>query len=308
PAIFATALGTSVGTYLFLGSAAGQNLFEPANIGRTVLFVMIGCSIAVIGGRLRMSRQTLAAAVRDLRASNRTKDNALATLAHEIRNPLSALKSANEVLSRGPTSPDATRKMSEVISRQVAQMTRLAADLLDVSSVMRREVHLEKRPIDLRNVLEQAVEQAAPLMRTKGHQLHQHLGSGGATEVIGDEQRLVQVFANVLTNAAKYTNRDGEIRLELQSDSREALVVVSDNGVGMDPDSIGDMFEAFVQAPSAVANPEGGLGIGLALVQNIVELHGGRVKAESGGLGCGSTFRIWLPRAAAMSGSGRKAA
>ncbi len=202
PAIFATVLGTLVGTYLFLGSAAGQNVLEPANIGRTVLFVAIGTSIAVVGGRLRLSKQALAASVRELRASNRSKDNALATLAHEIRNPLSALRSAGEVLSRGPATPEATRRFGEIIRRQVLQMTRLADDLLDVSSIMRGEVHLDTRRVDLRAVLQQAIEQAAPLLAKKGHRLHQQPWPEPA-EVIGDEHRLVQVFVNLLNNAAK---------------------------------------------------------------------------------------------------------
>jgi signal transduction histidine kinase len=297
PAMFATVLGTSVGTYLFLGSRAGQDIFEPANIGRTVLFVAIGTSIAVIGGRLRVSKQQLATSVRELRASNRTKDNALATLAHEIRNPLSALRSATEVLSRGPTSPEVTLKITAIIERQVGQMTRLADDLMDVSSIMRGEVPLQKRRIDLRSVIQQAVEQASPLLARKGHRLEQHLGPEPA-EVLGDEHRLVQVFANLLNNAAKYTEGDGKLRVVLRSGSgRKAHISISDNGVGMEPDSIAEMFEPFVQAPGASANAEGGLGIGLALVKKIVELHGGKVTAESDGLGRGSTFTVQLPLA-----------
>jgi signal transduction histidine kinase len=297
PAIFATVLGTSVGTYLFLGSAAGQNILAPGKITRTVLFLLIGISIALIGGRMRGSERRLAGTVRELRASNRSKDTALATLAHEIRNPLSALTSATEVLSRGPASADTTRKITKIMQRQVGQMARLADDLLDVSSLMRGEVHMEKRRVDLRAVLEQAVEQATFLFEKKKHRVSQHV-TADPVEVIGDEHRLVQVLANLLINAGKYTDAGGTLRIDLQTkNAREAVVTISDNGIGMDPDSIADMFEPFVQAPGAAGSREGGLGIGLALVRKIVEFHGGEVTAHSAGLGHGSTFKVALPLA-----------
>ncbi len=145
PAVVATALSTLVGTYLFIGEGPGFNdLLKPANVGRTVLFVVIGLSISVIGGRLVNSRRALADSNRKLRISNRVKDNALATLAHEIRNPLSALGSANEVLARSSENPQKVVWASNLIARQVAHMSRLANDLLDLSSIMRGEVLIEK--------------------------------------------------------------------------------------------------------------------------------------------------------------------
>ncbi len=300
PALFATALGTLIGTYLFIGHAAGyRDLLAPANIGRTGLFVAIGLSISVIGGRLRASRHALAESVRQLRASNRAKDHAMAMLGHEIRNPLSALRSSHEILKRSPDNPERVIWASELIQRQVLQMTRMADDLMDLSSVMRSEVAIEKRRVDLRLVLEQALEQAGPLVARKAHRLHTDLGTETVV-VVGDATRLVQVFANLLNNAAKYTDAGGELTLSLRpTPPRSVVVSVRDSGAGMEPDAIPELFEPFVQAPAAAANAEGGLGLGLAIVKRIVEMHGGQVDAQSVGLGHGSTFFVTLPLAAA---------
>jgi signal transduction histidine kinase len=243
PALFATFLATVVGTWLFIGSAPGAaDVFQPSNIGRTLLFVAIGVSISVIGGRLRRSRLELAASVLRLRASNRAKDDALATLGHEIRNPLSALQSARELLRRFPDQPDTVAKVGDVVQRQVAQMTRMADDLLDLSGITRGEVAIQHRRVVLQPVLRQALEQCSALVARKGHRLKVELDAAPA-EVVGDEARLVQVFANLLTNAAKYTPQGGEIVLSLRAHHGVAIVTVEDNGIGMDPDAIAELFE-----------------------------------------------------------------
>ncbi|RZI75998.1 MAG: HAMP domain-containing histidine kinase [Variovorax sp.] len=299
PALFATVLSVSIGTYLFIGSGPGQDVLQPQNISRTVLFLLIGLSIAVIGGRLRTSRQDLAQSVRQLRASNRIKDNAMATLGHEIRNPLAALHTAQEVLRRAPDDAKRVVWASELIGRQVLQMKRMADDLVDLSGVMRGEFQIDMRPVDLREVLAQAVEQSGPLIAKKGHRLHTDLGSEPVT-VQGDATRLVQVFANLLNNAAKYTDPGGDVTLALRTtDARKVVVTVHDNGIGMQPESIADLFEPFVQAPGAASNAEGGLGLGLAIVKKIVERHGGTVSATSAGLGQGSMVSVMLPLAPA---------
>ncbi|MGJ7485679.1 sensor histidine kinase [Variovorax sp. LT2P21] len=299
PALFATVLSTSIGTYLFIGGGSWQAFFQPQNISRTVLFLVIGLSIGVIGGRLRTSRHDLAASVRQLRASNRAKDNAMATLGHEIRNPLAALHTAQEVLRRAPDDAKRVVWASELIGRQVLQMTRMADDLVDLSGVMRGEFQIEKQPVDLRKVLAQALEQSGPLIAKKGHRLHTDLGTE-PVEVLGDATRLVQVFANLLNNAAKYTDPGGDVTLGLRTTTaRKVAVTVSDNGIGMQPGAIDDLFEPFVQAPGAASNAEGGLGLGLAIVKKIVERHGGTVSAMSAGLGQGSTVSVMLPLAPA---------
>ena len=297
PALFATVLSTSIGTYFFIGSGSWLVFFQPQNISRTVLFLVIGLSIGMIGGRLRTSRHELAESVRQLRASNRAKDNAMATLGHEIRNPLAALHSAQEVLRRAPDDPKRVGWAGELIGRQVLQMTRMADDLVDLSGVMRGEFPIEQRPTDLQKVLAQALEQSGPLIAKKGHRLHTDLGTA-SIEVLGDATRLVQVFANLLNNAAKYTDPGGDVTLALHTTTvREVVVTVRDNGIGMQPEAIDDLFEPFVQAPGAASNAEGGLGLGLAIVKKIVERHGGKVSASSTGLGQGSTVTVRLPMA-----------
>ena len=295
PAAFATVLSTAIGTWFFVGQEPGlRDFFITANISRTVLFLVIGLSIAVIGGRLRASKIALAESVRQLRASNRAKDNAMATLGHEIRNPLSALHSAQEVLKRAPDDPKRVVWAGELIGRQVSQMKRMADDLVDLSGVMRGDFLVTPQRIDLRQVLEQALEQSGPLIAKKGHRLRTDLGTA-PMEVSGDAARLVQVFANLLNNAAKYTDPGGDVTLSLRPvGTREVAVRVSDNGIGMQPDAIDDLFEPFVQAPGAASNAEGGLGLGLAIVRKIVETHGGRVSAESPGLGQGSIVTVVL--------------
>ncbi|RZL92499.1 MAG: HAMP domain-containing histidine kinase [Variovorax sp.] len=299
PALFATVLSVSIGTYLFIGSGPGQDFFQPQNISRTVLFLLIGLSIALIGGRLRTSRHDLAHTVRQLRASNRAKDNAMATLGHEIRNPLGAVHTAQEVLRRAPDDAKRVAWASELIGRQVLQMRRMADDLVDLSGVMRGEFQIDMQPVDLRAVLAQALEQSGPLIAKKGHRLHTDLGSE-PVPVLGDATRLVQVFANLLNNAAKYTDPGGDVTLALRTTAaRQVAVTVHDNGIGMQPESIADLFEPFVQAPGAASNAEGGLGLGLAIVKKIVERHGGTVSATSAGPGQGSTVSVVVPLAPA---------
>ncbi|MDP9900330.1 sensor histidine kinase [Variovorax ginsengisoli] len=297
PALFATVLSVSIGTYFFIGSGLGKDFFQPQNVSRTVLFLLIGLSIAVIGGRLRTSRHDLAESVRQLRASNRAKDNAMATLGHEIRNPLAALHTAQEVLRRAPDDPKRVVWANELIGRQVQQMKRMADDLVDLSGVMRGEFQIDQQPVDLRKVLAQSLEQSGPLITKKGHRLHDDVGTAPVT-VVGDATRLVQVFANLLNNAAKYTDPGGDVTLALRTNAaRQVAVSVRDNGIGMQPGAIDELFEPFVQAPGAASNAEGGLGLGLAIVKKIVERHGGSVSAMSTGLGQGSTVTVLLPLA-----------
>ncbi|HEY8360667.1 MAG TPA: HAMP domain-containing sensor histidine kinase [Ramlibacter sp.] len=298
PAMLATVLSTLVGTYLFVGSKPGwESVLEPANIARTLLFLAIGLSISVVGGRLRQSRQALSEAVRDLRRSNRAKDHVLATVAHEIRNPLSALQSAGQVLERSASDPARVAWAADVVRRQVAHMARMADDLMDMSKVLHGNMAMQMGPVDLRDVLASAVEQSAQLVAAKEHRITVDLPPEPAM-VRGDASRLVQVFANLLINAARYTAPGGHIALKLAADGMEWRTTVTDSGEGLDPATIDDLFEPFVQAPSAAANPGAkvGLGLGLAIVKRIVELHGGRVVATSEGLGRGASFSVVLGR------------
>ncbi|HEX2545722.1 MAG TPA: HAMP domain-containing sensor histidine kinase [Ramlibacter sp.] len=295
PAMLATALGTMAGTYLFVGSRPGwESVLELPNITRTLLFVAIGLSISIIGGRLKASRQALAESVAELRKSSRAKDHVLATVAHEIRNPLSALSSANQVLQRSGSDPARVAWAADIVARQVKQMSRMADELMDTSKVLHGKLDMHMEALDLGDVLRQALAQSEALVAGKQHRLATQIPGAPAT-VRGDEGRLVQVFANLLNNAAKYTPGGGQIALTLARAQADWTVTIADNGQGFDESTRDELFEPFVQAPVGAANETGGLGLGLAIVKRIVELHGGRVVANSPGPGKGATFSVLLP-------------
>lgn len=299
PALLATVLGTLAGTYLFIGREAGRHdVLQPENLARTVLFLVIGLAIGLMGRQLQQSRMALAEKVRQLNASNLAKANAMAVLGHEIRNPLSAIRAAQTMLKRTPGDASKVAWASDVISRQVTQLSRMADDLLDVSGTMQSSPAVTG-PVDLLQVLQQALEQSAPLYAKKNHRLDTSFGDVPCV-VAGDAQRLVQVFSNLLTNAAKYTDPGGVMALQVQPrGAGKVAVAIQDNGVGLAPGSVAELFEPFAQAPGAASNAEGGLGLGLAIVRKIVLAHGGEVTAESPGLGQGSRFTVILPLAPA---------
>jgi signal transduction histidine kinase/CheY-like chemotaxis protein len=231
----------------------------------------------------------------ELRAANRQKDQFLAMLAHELRNPLAPITTAAQLLKQGRLDARGSRHASEIIARQAEHMTELVNDLLDVSRVTRGLVTLETEELDINGVVASAVEQVRPLIDTRRHTLALQL-SGEPARVAGDRTRLVQVVSNILNNAAKYTPQGGSIALRVAA--HEALVEVSvrDNGVGIEPDVLPYIFDLFTQAERTPDRSQGGLGIGLALVKSLVALHGGRVEARSEAPGQGSEFIIRLPR------------
>jgi signal transduction histidine kinase/CheY-like chemotaxis protein len=235
----------------------------------------------------------------ELRAANRQKDQFLAMLAHELRNPLAPITTAAHLLKLGHLDPKAVRNASEIIARQAEHMTDLVNDLLDVSRVTRGLVTLEKEEIDVNAVVAGALEQVRPLIEAKRHSLTMQL-SGAPVHVLGDRTRLVQVLSNILNNAAKYTPPGGEITLRVTAPGDEVVVTVSDNGIGIEPDVLPYIFELFTQAERTPDRSQGGLGIGLALVKSLVALHGGSVDARSAAPGRGSEFEIRLPRLDAL--------
>lgn len=232
----------------------------------------------------------------ELREANRKKDEFLAMLAHELRNPLAPISTAAELLKLSAGSDPRTRRASEVISRQVKHMTTLVDDLLDVSRVTRGLVQLEKEVVDIKSAVANAVEQARPLIESRQHGLTVRTGSSSAI-VNGDRTRLVQVIANLLNNAAKYTPQGGQITLDIGVEDGTVNIAVIDNGIGIDAKLVPHIFDLFTQAERTPDRAQGGLGIGLALVKTIVTLHGGSVTAHSEGQGEGSRFTIALPGA-----------
>ena len=230
----------------------------------------------------------------ELRAANRQKDQFLAMLAHELRNPLAPITTAAQLLQRGTLDPQRARHASDIIVRQAEHMTDLVNDLLDVSRVTRGLAEIEKEDLDITSVVHGAVEQVRPLLDMKRHELKLELWQQ-PLHVSGDRTRLVQVVSNILNNAAKYTPSGGKIVLRVRSEGGEAVISVCDNGQGIDPQVLPYIFDLFTQAERTPDRSQGGLGIGLALVKSLVALHGGRVAAYSEGANRGSEFVIRLP-------------
>jgi signal transduction histidine kinase len=229
-----------------------------------------------------------------LQQADRRKDEFLASLAHELRNPLAPIRSAVEVLQiRDANGQDAERARA-VIVRQVAHMTRLIDDLLDVSRITVDKLVLQKSHLDLAQVVATAVEASRPLIAERNHRLWISLPSSPVT-LSADPARLAQVLSNLLTNAAKYTEPGGDIWVTAQSDETHVVVSVRDNGIGIDPAFLPRVFDLFTQGDHPGDTSAGGLGIGLTLARRLVEMHDGQIEAESQGLGTGSNFSVRLP-------------
>jgi len=231
-----------------------------------------------------------------LHEANRRKDEFLAMLAHELRNPLAPISTAAHLLTLTAADQPRVLQVGAIITRQVAHMTSLVDDLLDVSRVTRGLVTLDQEVLDLKAVVAHALEQARPAVEARRHLLTVRTTSA-QVPVRGDRTRLVQVIVNLLNNAAKYTPEGGEITLETHTDQERAIVTVTDTGNGIEPSLLPHVFELFTQGKRTPDRSHGGLGLGLALVKSMVELHGGRAIAHSGGVDQGSTFTVILPLA-----------
>jgi signal transduction histidine kinase/CheY-like chemotaxis protein len=230
----------------------------------------------------------------ELKQANQRKDEFLAMLAHELRNPLAPISAAVELLQIANLDEALVRKTSQVIGRQVEHMTGLVDDLLDVSRVTRGMVELDNAPLDVGSIVSDAIEQVTPLIRSRRHHFRLQLAPD-ATLVMGDKKRLVQVITNLLNNAAKYTHEGGNIVVKTDVRQTHVLVEVIDDGIGMAPELAVRAFDLFAQAERSSDRSLGGLGLGLALVKSLVELHHGTVTCESPGLGKGSKFSVCLP-------------
>lgn len=229
----------------------------------------------------------------ELEEADRTKDRFLAVLSHELRNPLASIASAAELLGVAAGEADRTRA-SDVITRQAQAMRTLLDDLLDISRLRLGKLALQRRPVPLGAIVQAAVETTRPLVEAAGHKLSLRLPSH-EIEVDGDPLRLGQVVSNLVTNAVKYTPAGGHLSVGMELSGPEVILTVDDDGIGIEAGELESIFGMFSQAAGGHEHSRGGLGIGLALVRNIVDLHGGWVKAESGGAGRGSQFRVGLP-------------
>lgn len=236
----------------------------------------------------------LAAANEALRDADRRKDEFLATLGHELRNPLAPVRNALEIMRLAADNPTAVEAARGMMERQLRQMVRLINDLLDASRITRGKLRIEPASIDLRDPLLSAVEIARPLLDDAGVSFDLKLPAA-PMPVHGDHVRLAQLFANLLTNAAKYTERGGTATLVAVPDVAQVVVRVGDTGVGLPPEMLVHVFDLFTQVDRTLNRSQGGLGIGLALVKRLTEMHGGTVTAHSDGLGKGAQFEVRLP-------------
>jgi signal transduction histidine kinase len=229
-----------------------------------------------------------------LREADRRKDEFLATLAHELRNPLAPIRNAVQILQLKECGPDDWHSAADVVDRQSRQLTHLVDDLLDISRITRGKLALRMRPVKVRDAMLAAVETSGPLIESCGHHLTLELPAEDLT-LNGDLTRLSQILSNLLNNAAKFTDRDGEILLAARRDGANVLISVKDNGVGIAPEMMPYVFQMFAQVDRHQDRSQGGLGIGLQLVKSLVEMHGGSISAASAGAGSGSEFVVCLP-------------
>jgi signal transduction histidine kinase len=282
--------GEDIGTMTF---AKTSGTFRPLHIALArTLGHRVGQS--VMNGRLYQ-------AVQD---ANRKKDEFLAMLGHELRNPLGAISNAFAILQSGKVPRDTEGSIQAIISRQLRHLRKLVDDLLDVARLTSGKITIRPVPIDLRTVVDRCVATIRSAGRGENHDIRVE---GGPALVLGDPVRLEQVVDNLVDNSVKYTPPDGQIRISVKTMDRQATVTVRDTGVGIGGDLLPRVFELFTQAPQGVDRRLGGLGIGLAIVKAIVELHGGTVHAQSSGPGGGTDVTVRLPLAPARLGEPRPA-
>jgi signal transduction histidine kinase/CheY-like chemotaxis protein len=242
---------------------------------------------------LERAADDLSKSERQLREAHARKDEFLATLAHELRNPLAPIRNAVHILKRKAADPTLA-PLHDIIDRQLAQLVRLVDDLLEVSRITRGKVSLHLEQLDIASILRGAIETSRPLLDAARHELQVELPAE-SIRVRGDTVRLGQVFSNLLNNAAKYTEDGGRIRMVARTEGDQVVVCIEDNGIGIEPAMLDSVFDIFTQVRDADARAQGGLGIGLTLVRSLVGLHGGRVTAHSEGRNRGSRFSVYLP-------------
>jgi signal transduction histidine kinase len=223
------------------------------------------------------------------------KDEFLAMLAHELRNPLAPLANALHVLQRRGSMDETDRRMMEMAVRQVRQLRRLVDDLLEVGRITRGKIELRREPMDVAAAVRAASESVGEPFAVRGQRLALLLPPE-PVRVVADPARIAQVLGNLLNNASKYTPEGGSVSVEVRNEADAVVIRVSDDGIGLEAEKIPLLFELFSQIDATIDRSQGGLGIGLAMVRRLVELHGGSVVAESPGLGRGSTFTVRLPR------------
>jgi two-component system CheB/CheR fusion protein len=235
---------------------------------------------------------------RSLREADRRKDDFLAILAHELRNPLTPIRNLAHILGRGQPDAQMVRRSGAMLERQANLLTQLVDDLLDVARIIRGRIALRRETLNLASLVESTLESLRPVLESR-NQVVDVTGAGEDLFVIADPVRMSQVVTNLLTNASRYSPAGSRIEISLGTERDEAVISVRDHGMGIDPQLLPQIFDQFLQGDRTLDRAQGGLGVGLTIVRHLVEMHGGAVVAESAGLGKGSEFRVQLPRAEA---------
>ncbi|MDB5965215.1 MAG: hybrid sensor histidine kinase/response regulator [Polaromonas sp.] len=250
----------------------------------------------------KRSEEELRRLAADLAEADRRKTHFLATLAHELRNPLAPIRNALGLLARAGSHPPMLEKIRQIMDRQVAHMVHLIDDLLDIARISGGKIELKRERVALGSIVASAIETSLPLIDAERHQLHVDVPEEPLL-LDADPVRMAQVLSNILNNAAKYTPVGGAVDLRIRREGEEAVISISDNGVGIPEESLTTVFDMFTQVGKGINRAQGGLGIGLSLVRQLVELHGGSVTAASAGTGRGSTFTVRLPLASTRAGA-----
>lgn len=300
PGVFATLLSALAADWFFIEPTWSVFIYDKglAEALRIHIYVADGLIISWLVGQLRSAVQKSRRNEAELALADRRKDDFLAILGHELRNPLAPLANGIELLKRRDADPDTVRETVRMMDRQVQLMTHLVDDLLDVARIRQGKVVLQKEPHPLSEIVSRAVELCRPMIEARRHRLSFELPDVPVW-VEADSIRLTQVLTNLLSNAAKYTHEGGEIRLSVRVVQPDVLISIRDNGIGIAADRLPRVFELFHQADDSPAHTQTGLGLGLAVVQSLVRAHAGSITAHSDGLGHGSEFTVRLPTAPA---------
>jgi signal transduction histidine kinase len=289
--------GERIVAMLALGYARGPGAYglaDQATIEELVSRAAIAFENARLYWNLKLEMARTKEAEEKLKEASRRKDEFLAMLSHELRNPLAPIRNAAEVMRRIAPTDAGIVWARDVVERQVTHLAQLVDDLLDVSRITQGKISLKKEPVELAKVIQHSVDTARMLLEAKRHNLSVGV-SPAPIWVYGDFARLSQVVGNILNNAAKYTSEGGRIELAASAERGEALISVRDNGIGIDSALLPHVFELFTQGERSLDRSQGGLGVGLTVVQRLVDLHQGRVEVQSDGIGKGSLFRVILP-------------
>ncbi len=276
-------------------AAKGRALFD--TYGRCLR--VLGTAIDITARKaaetsLRDSEARLRVAMSALEDADRNKDAFLATLGHEFRNPLATLRNSLTVLEKARGNTEMTDRARQIMTRQVDQLARLTEDLLDVSRISLGKINLHREVLSLDSILAQAAESCAPAIERGGQHLELTFAGPSGT-IHGDPARLLQLFGNLISNASKFTPEGGRIDVAARLEDSSVIVSVKDSGIGLAADKLTCIFDAFTQLENPIGRSNSGLGIGLALSKQLVELHGGSIEAQSAGLGLGSEFLVRLP-------------